>query len=411
MFVIPTQVLTRFNQFSSLKGPFVVAVSGGADSLYLTLLLSQWAQKHKKKIIAITVDHGLRKESHQEAIKVHRQLEKYKIDHVILTWDGPKPKTRIEERAREKRYQLLFDFCKETNAHVLFLAHHQQDQAETFWARLARGSGLDGLCAMGDTTSRQNILIARPLLGLTKKEITQQLTKHHIYWVNDPMNKDTTYERVRWRQAQKQLDSLGLTTDHLSKSIQRLQRAKNALDFYVQDFIQHHVKRSPYGFVAIDEKLFMRAPEEIRVRVVSDLLKTFAQKDKVISLESIENIAINLPKHATLAGCQWVNSHKTIFIAPELKQLQKTNLPERTWIKWGALLVWTNKSFIAEPCAPKPRLANIPYLIQRTFLKLPKGYKTIYIHGEKELEKNVKLDYKDKAPILMIKQSERKDNE
>ena len=84
---------------------------------------------------------------------------------------------------------------------------------------------------------------------------------------------------------------------------------------------------------------------------------------------------------------------------------------ERTWIKWGALLVWTNKSFIAEPCAPKPRLVNIPYIIQRTLLKIPKGYKTIYIHCEKELEKNVKLDYKDKAPILVVKQSERKDNE
>lgn len=210
MFVVPNEISDFLKQLPLPKGPIVIGVSGGADSLYLTHLMASWCKKKKRQLLAVTVNHNLRPEAEKETLWVHKQLSKHNISHDVLVWEGPKPKTRLEERARDKRYELLLDFCHKHKAASLFLAHHQQDQAETFWTRLARGSGLDGLCGMAPVSQRADILIVRPLLNTPKEAILKTLKKHRIKWVEDPMNQDTLYERVRWRQAQAQLDKMGL---------------------------------------------------------------------------------------------------------------------------------------------------------------------------------------------------------
>ena len=402
MFVVPHNILTFLNQLSLPKGPIVVGVSGGADSLYLTYLLNTWCKKNKRLLFAVTVNHGLRPEAQTEANWVHKQLSLKKINHTILTWEGPKPKTHIEERAREKRYELLLDFCHQHKATALFLAHHQQDQSETFWTRLAHSSGLDGLGCMTFLSKRDDMAIVRPLLKTPKTEIVQALKKNRLKWVEDPMNQDCTYERVGWRQKQPQLDKMGLNAKVIEKTTDRLQRAKEALNFYTEQFLNAHLKKSALGFVQMDEAAFSKLPQEIRVRTVIQILKLFNSQDKIISLESAENIALQQPKYATLSGCQWVVSHHQIFVAPELKNLVKRPIEANQWTNWGSAQVWTNKAFVAEAKAPMPRFKNIPYLIQRTFLNTPKGYKT-QVCNEKELEKNLKLDYKNKAPIVIFK--------
>ena len=406
MLVIPADISAFLDDLTLPKGPIVVGVSGGADSLYLTYILSLWCKRNKRTLLAATVDHRLRSESTKEALWVHKQLEKHSIFHEILTWDGVKPPTHIEEKAREKRYELLLDFCHKHKATALFLAHHQQDQAETFWARLSRGSGLDGLCAIAPITMRSNTLIVRPLLHTPKTEILKALTKNHLKWVEDPMNDDSLYERVRWRKSQSQLDKMDLTSEVISKSIERLQRAKDALDFYTQIFIQKNVQKSPFGFIQIDQKHYASLPEDIRVRVLTHFLKVLSPNKKLVSMESVEQIAINLPKYATLAGCQWVISQHKIFLALELKHLKATPVQAYRATPWGNCVIYTNKSFIVEPSAPKPRIKGIPFLIQRTFPKIPEGYTLI---AEKELAKNSKLDYKNNNSVVLIKFKEQKD--
>ena len=411
MLVIPSDVLTFLKNLPSSEKTFVVGVSGGADSLYLTYLLAKWCQKTNHQLLAVTVNHNLRPEAKDEAEWVHKQLTKYKIHHEILTWEGTKPSTRIEEKAREKRYELLFDFCRKNKAKILFLAHHQQDQVETFWTRLARGSGLDGLCSMAQLNKRQNILIVRPLLSTTKQTILEALKKNHLKWMEDPMNQDSSYERVRWRKGQAKLDEMGLNSSYITKSITRLQYAKEALDFYATAFLNNKIQKHPQGFISVSEKDFVELPIEMRIRVLTKIFKMLAQTNKILSLESVEKIAITLPKYATLAGCQWIISHKKIFVAPELKYLKKQSADAFQWIKWGTTLIWTNKPFKIEAGAPTPRIKNIPFLVQRTFLKVPKTHQLHQINSEKELEKNVKLNYKDKVPIIVITLNERKENE
>src|SRR5579863_2293243 len=135
-------------------GPFerrpllAVAVSGGADSLALALLASVWAKARRGRVVALTVDHRLRRESTGEARQVGRWLRRLGIAHEILTWKGPYPQGDVQAAARAARYALLEAWCHTAHCLHLLTAHHREDQVETFWLRLARGSGLDGLAAM-----------------------------------------------------------------------------------------------------------------------------------------------------------------------------------------------------------------------------------------------------------------------
>ena len=103
-----------FDDIKELKNnkKIVVAVSGGIDSLSLTLLANDQAKKNNIKIIGITVDHGLRKSSYDEAVYINHLLKKFNIEHHILIWEDKKPNHNIENIAREARYNLIFDFCR-----------------------------------------------------------------------------------------------------------------------------------------------------------------------------------------------------------------------------------------------------------------------------------------------------------
>src|SRR5262245_57725533 len=81
------------------ESALVLAVSGGPDSTALLYLAARWRQRLKRgpKLIAVTVDHGLRKESAREALAVKRLATKLKVEHRTLRWTGTKPKTAIQE--------------------------------------------------------------------------------------------------------------------------------------------------------------------------------------------------------------------------------------------------------------------------------------------------------------------------
>ena len=95
-------------------------------------------------------------------------------------WCGLKPKTGIEENARQARYDLMYQACQKKKIKHLFLAHHIKDQAETFWIRLTHGSGVDGLGAMDEISFMRDIVLMRPLLGQNKEEILNYLKAKKI---------------------------------------------------------------------------------------------------------------------------------------------------------------------------------------------------------------------------------------
>ncbi|MDE3015767.1 MAG: tRNA lysidine(34) synthetase TilS [Pseudomonadota bacterium] len=189
-------------------GPFehaptlAVAVSGGADSMALLLLAHDWANAEGGSAVALTVDHGLRKESAEEAKQVQQWCEAWGIEqHILRIQDSGFriPDSGIQAAARDARYRLLTDWCKMHHVLHLLTAHHQDDQAETLFFRLGRGSGLDGLACMPAVSQVHGVRLLRPLLGMLKSRLKALLMEAGQPWIEDPSNQSPRYTRNRIR--------------------------------------------------------------------------------------------------------------------------------------------------------------------------------------------------------------------
>lgn len=191
----------EFADLMAPLGPFTagrsvaVAVSGGADSLALALLLSRWGRP-----FAAIVDHGLRPESAAEAAITARLLAGFGVASTILRAALP-PGPAAAERARNARYRLLLDACREAGCADLLLAHHQADQAETVRMRQDAGSRSRGLAGMAAIAYREQARLLRPLLPIAPARLRATLSQAGIAWVEDPTNRDQRTLRARLRAA------------------------------------------------------------------------------------------------------------------------------------------------------------------------------------------------------------------
>ena len=137
-------------------------------------------KRKKKFFFYVLVDHNIRKNSKSEAIEVKKLLKKHKINLIVLT-NKKKFDKNIQSNAREIRYKKLINFCKKKKIKIFLTAHHLEDQVETFFIRLSRGSGLKGLSSMRPITKVDNqVSLLRPLLDTKKKEFIKNLKMY--FW-------------------------------------------------------------------------------------------------------------------------------------------------------------------------------------------------------------------------------------
>ena len=141
-----------FEKEFEVKDSFIVAVSGGPDSLALAFLTKIYSIKNKVNCRYFIIDHKLRKESKKEAKQVQKILNNFNIKAKILTWYGKKPTKNIQSIARKKRYELLLLQCKKLRINNLVVGHHLNDLFENFFIRMIRGSGLKGLVSLEKKT-------------------------------------------------------------------------------------------------------------------------------------------------------------------------------------------------------------------------------------------------------------------
>ncbi|HTY66379.1 MAG TPA: tRNA lysidine(34) synthetase TilS [Alphaproteobacteria bacterium] len=186
-------------------GPFeaaprlAVGVSGGADSLALTVLADRWARRHGGTVLALTVDHGLRAAAGAEAAQVGAWLAARGIAHRILAWAGPKPRQGLQAAARAARRGILLGHCSSEGILHLLLAHHEDDQAETLVMRVAADSGLDGLAGMAGVVETRHVRVLRPLLAVPRARLAATLLDLAQPWIEDPSNRDPRFSRARLR--------------------------------------------------------------------------------------------------------------------------------------------------------------------------------------------------------------------
>jgi len=262
----------------------VLAVSGGPDSVAMMWLASRWrkALSRGPRLVAITVDHGLRSESAREAREVKRLARALAIEHRTMRWQGAKPERGIPAAAREARYRLLARAARSLGASHILTAHTSDDQAETLLMRLLRGSGLAGLSAMARESWRGDIVLARPLLGVAKSRLLATLARAGIDYADDPTNRDTAFMRPRLRALMPMLAAEGGDARGLARLAARLGRANEAVDILTDGAerylaLRQNAKPRRDGR-EFDAAAFAALPEEVRLRLLMRAINRFGHE-------------------------------------------------------------------------------------------------------------------------------------
>jgi tRNA(Ile)-lysidine synthase len=288
----------------------LLAVSGGADSTALLVLAAEWAKGRTTRLCAATVDHGLRAESGREAKKVAALAKSLGVAHRVLTWNGEKPRTGIEDAAREARYALLDEAAKKFGATHLATAHTRDDQAETVLMRLAAGSGPAGLAGMRGAVQRGTVTHVRPFLGVTKARLVATLTERGLGWSEDATNADGRFARPRLRAARQVLEGEGLTADRLAVLAGRMGRMTDALE-RVAAAAWPEAAREEGGKTVLEGTILLALPEEIGLRILLRAVGTHGDQppDRLAKCEALfgavrEALESGMALGRTLAGAK-----------------------------------------------------------------------------------------------------------
>ena len=214
----------------------LLAVSGGPDSIALMWLAARWRSSLARgaRLLAVTVDHGLRAEAAAEARAVKRLARELDLEHRTLRWTGPKPATGLPAAARAARYRLLARAARQSGATHILTAHTRDDQAETLLMRMLRGSGIHGLAAMARETERDGVQLARPFLDVAKSRLIVTLGKARLGFADDPTNRDARFTRPRLRALMPALAAEGGDARNRARLAQRLARGNAAVEVLVE---------------------------------------------------------------------------------------------------------------------------------------------------------------------------------
>ncbi len=331
----------RFSPFE--RAPTIaIGVSGGRDSMGLALLASRWALRCGGDLVAVTVDHGLRPESASEAKQVGDWLNAHNIRHHILRWPGPYPATGVQAAARQARYRLLTDYCREHAILHLLVAHQREDQAETVWLRGERASGRHGLAAMAAVSEHRHVRLLRPLLDVPRARLAATLTAAGQTWIDDPSNVDTDMTRGRLRSEadQRSLTDALATAQACADERILAERAVAALAAQALRF-------DPAGFITIDRSILATAApdtvEQVLARAVMAVAgRTYPPRgDRTRRLRGALAISGGF-RSRTLGGCRLIGQEHWVHVCREPARIGAP-LPLET----GATDVWDNRFLVS----------------------------------------------------------------
>lgn len=295
-----TEAKSLFADLKTSSG-LVLAVSGGPDSTALLWLAVRWAKTlgNRPKLVAVTVDHGLRRDAKREAVAVGKLAKTLGVAHRTLTWRGDKPRTAIQQTARRARYALLVEAARKAGAQHIVTAHTLDDQAETVLMRMARGSGVAGLGGMARRSRLDGLVLVRPFLDIPKMRLIATLKAARIPYATDPSNTDPRFTRARLRPLMAQLAAEGLDARRLAILAARMRRADAALETEVDRAgVVLPVETPEQGAITFSAKAFARLPGEIALRLLGRAVTDRASEGPV-ELGKLEALLA-----ATLAATQ-----------------------------------------------------------------------------------------------------------
>ena len=315
------KIYKKFENELAINKNFIVAVSGGPDSLALSFLSKIYSIKKSLDAKYFIVDHGLRKNSTTEAKNVQKKLKNFSIKLNILTWRGLKPKKNIQSIAREKRYKLLCDIAKKNRIKNILVGHHLDDLFENFFIRILRGSGLQGLVSLDRETQRNNINLIRPLINIEKDDLVYISKLVFKSYIMDPSNEDDKFKRAKVRNLLKELSLEGLDKNKFFSTIKNLKFANQNIKFYTKKNLEENVTIFQKKQNAILKENFFSQSEEVIFRSFGEVIKIIGKKYYTVRGKKIDKI-IDLVKSkssfkVTLGGCVIKKVNVTIILSKE----------------------------------------------------------------------------------------------
>tara|TARA_B100000989_G_scaffold297795_2_gene284729 strand:- start:2155 stop:3207 length:1053 start_codon:yes stop_codon:yes gene_type:complete len=307
---------SMYNEFESFMlkrkvNSFLVAVSGGKDSLALTYFAKCFQIHKKSKVFYAHIDHGLRKNSSKEAYMIKKNLKKLDIEVEIIKWKKSNNLKCTQGNARLHRYKLLEKICNKKKINSILLGHHQDDLSENFFIRMVRGSGLKGLVSFSnqETTSNNGFKYFRPFLNYTKNDLSKIANNIFGFSINDPSNKDQKYLRTRIRFMIESLKKDGFDKKKFDLTLNNLISSNETINFYVKKNLLNNSKliKSNKKIIFLLNRDFFNQPTEIVFRSFSNILKSLSKKyypSRGKSLvKKIQDINDGFYKKTTIGGC------------------------------------------------------------------------------------------------------------
>jgi tRNA(Ile)-lysidine synthase len=334
-----------------------IAVSGGPDSMALALLAARWATERGGTAVGLIVDHGLRPESAAEARHVAGWLAARSIASDILRWVGDKPARGIQAAGRAARYELLADWCRGHGVLHLFLAHHRDDQAETYLIRRRAGSGPDGLAAMSAVREFAGCRAVRPLLAVPRARLLALLAAEAQPFVCDPSNLNPAFERGRLRRG-----SDAITIDAAADAARACGRTRLAREAALDRLIGDAVTLHPAGFAVLDRDALTMADDDSAERLLARVAAAIGglqyppRRARLARLRA--GLAASPTRARTLGGCRFVPWRGRVLV---LRELAAAELP--VCLASGTRLLWDGRFAVAAAGAPGLMLG---YLGQRS---------------------------------------------
>jgi tRNA(Ile)-lysidine synthase len=350
-------------RMGALLGPefptdIALAVSGGGDSMAMLGLSHEWARQMGVRLWVVTVDHGLRPESAGEAAMVAAECTALGHPHATLRWrwDG---QGNLQDAARRARLALI-DRWRQGIAHLL-MAHTQDDVAETFLMRLARGSGVEGLSAMaekrhvtphrgavpalgpGEVTQTvpppaardagTGFLVIRPLLNERREDLRHFVRTLRVPFVDDPSNEDPRFDRARARAA---LAEIGIDAETLAGTAHRLARAREALAARAVEVAERLVRTDDFGVLRIDRDGFAEVERDTQLRLLAAALQWVAgaeYRPRAAPLQALLDRAL-VGGGGTLHGAQVEVTRTEIEVFREYAAVAGVDVPAEPGHLW-----------------------------------------------------------------------------
>lgn len=289
------------------QGPVCVAVSGGSDSLSLLNLAEAWAGESGRKLLVLTIDHGLRPEAAEEARWVAHLARDRGIATEILKWS---PDKRSQNAARKARHILLAKAVREAGSGTLLLGHTMTDVMETLLMRLTRPVRLAGAVGPQPVSASpmwpqgRGIMLARPLINLRREDLAANLRGRGQTWINDPSNDADYYERVRIRKLLNVLDLARL--ERIAFDAMRLRAME---DLQLSRLLADRVHVDHTGLIEADVQ-HVEASAAVRTRFLDIMLQAASGTSHGAAAPSVAALAESInsggPARRVTLGGAWI---------------------------------------------------------------------------------------------------------